>query len=130
MAFLLRSAITAILPRSDRFPGAAELDLAPFVAKFLRETTWLMWLAAVGSAVAFALSPVLTVYVPLPAFLLPAGLLDRHAAAMSEHRIYPVRQAAFLLKMIGGLHWAAHPEVRARLGLAPYPPDPGTWRTS
>ena len=130
MAFLLHFAIAAILPGSARFPGAAELDLAPFVAKFLRETSWLMWLAAVGSAVAFALAPILTIYVPLPAFLLPRGLLDRHAVAMCEHRVYTVRQAAFMLKMIGGLHWAARPEIRARLGLVPYPPDPGTWRTS
>jgi hypothetical protein len=130
MAFLLRSAIAAIFPRSGDIPGAAELGLAAFVTRFLRETTWLMWLAAAGSAVAFACAPLLTIWVPLPAFLLPARLLDRHAAAMAEHRIYPVRQAAFLLKMIGGLHWAAQPEVRTRFGLAPYPPDPGTWRTS
>lgn len=130
MAFLLCSAIAAIFPGSDRLPGAAELGLAAFVAKFLRETTWMMWLGAIGSAIVFAFAPILTIYVPLPSFLLSASLLDRHAAAMSEHRIYLVRQAAFLLKMIGGLHWAARPEVRTRLGLAPYPPDPGTWRTS
>jgi hypothetical protein len=130
MVFLLSSAIAAILPGSARLPGAAELGLAAFVTKFLRETTWLMWLAAVGSAAAFMLTPILTVWVPRPAFLLPARLLDRHVAAMADHRVYPVRQAAFLLKMIGGLHWAAHPEVRSRLGLLPYPPDPGTWRTS
>ncbi len=130
MRFLLRFAIAAILPGSDRFPGAAELELAPFVAKFLRETSWLLWLAALGSAVAFALAPILTIYVPLPAFLLPRRLLERHALAMCEHPIYSVRQAAFLLKMIGGLHWGARPEIRSRLGLAPYPPDPGSWRTS
>jgi hypothetical protein len=130
MSFFLRCAIAAILPGSDRLPGAAELGLTTFVTRFLHETNWLMWGVAVGSALAFVCSPILTIYVPLPAFLLPARLLDRHAAAMAEHHIYTIRQAAFLLKMIGGLHWAAHPEVRTRLGLAPYPPDPGTWRTS
>ena len=130
MAFLLRIAIAAIYPGSDRFPGAAEFGLKAYVATFLREASSVLWLGAVASAIVFALSPILTIYVPLPAFLLPAGLLDRHVSALCDHRIYPLRQAGFLLKMIGGLHWAARPEIRTRLGLEPYPPDPGTWRST
>lgn len=128
MAALLRFAVAAMFPGSDRFPSAAALGLDAFVRRFLRETSWTMWLACIGSALAFVASPVLTISVPLPAFLLPARLLDRHAGAMADHRIYLVRQAAFLLKMVAGLHWGAHPEVRSRLGLAPYPADPGSWR--
>jgi hypothetical protein len=130
MVALLRFAVAAMLPGSDRFPSSAELGLGPFVARFLRETSWAMWLGCVASAAAFMALPVLTIFVPLPAVLLPARLLDRHAAAMADHRIYLVRQSAFLLKMVAGLHWGAHPEVRQRLGLAPYAADPGTWRTS
>lgn len=128
MAALLRFAVAAMFPGSDRYPSAADLGLDTFVVRFLHETSWLMWFACLGSAVAFHLSPVLTVFLPVPAVLLPARLLDRHAAAMADHPIYLVRQAAFLLKMVGGLHWAARPEIRTRFGLLPYPADPGTWR--
>lgn len=130
MALLLQLAIAAMIPSTDQLPGAAALELRPFVRTYLRETTWLMWVGAVGSALAFAASPVLTIFVPLPAFLLPARLLDQHAAAMCDHRLYPLRQAGMLIKMIGCLFWGARAEVRTPLGLATYSPDPGTWRTS
>jgi hypothetical protein len=48
---------------------------------------------------------------------------------VTGHRIYLVRQTVFLLKMVAGLCWGAHPDVRARLALRAYPADPGTWRT-
>ena len=37
-------------------------------------------------------------------------------------------QATFMLKMVAALCWAADPEVRAKVGLEPLEPDPGTWR--
>src|SRR6476620_5171751 len=46
MTFLLRSAIAATLPGSEQLPGADELELGPWVKRFLHETSWLMWLAA------------------------------------------------------------------------------------
>jgi hypothetical protein len=130
MSFLLRFAVAAILPGSAHLPAARDLGLAEFVTRFRRETTWLMWVGVMASAALFQISPLLTISVPLPAVMLTTGALDRHAAAMADHSIYHVRQAAFLLKMVGGLHWAAHPVVRERFGLAPYAPDPLTWKTS
>lgn len=129
MSFLLRFAICAMLPASDGLPGVGDLDPGAFVAKFRRDTTRLLWVTAVGCAALFMVSPLITIGVPLPAIALPAGLLDRHAAAMADHRVYLVRQAAFLIKMIGGLHWGADPTVRARFALQAYPPDPAGWRS-
>ncbi|MEQ1569605.1 MAG: hypothetical protein ABMA64_28470 [Myxococcota bacterium] len=123
MSYLVRSAVTALLPGS-------ELGLSEFLTRFRRESTGLMWVGVVSSALLFTVCPLVTVYVPLPAPWLPARLLDRHAAAMADHPVYLVRQATFLLKMVAGLHWGARDEVRARHGLAPYPADPGTWRSS
>ena len=41
-----------------------------------------VWLSTVLGAVVFEMSPVMTVYVPLPSFLLPRRLRDRHADRM------------------------------------------------
>lgn len=130
MHWMLCFAISALLPGGGGLPGIAELDLAPFVTRFLRETSWMMWFGALGAALLFVVSPVITIGWPLPAFLLPAAALDRHAHQMGESDVYVVRQCAVLIKTIGALHWAAHPAVRPLLGLEPYGADPTDWRTT
>jgi len=81
-----------------------------------------------GAVLLFLFGPVLTVWWPVPAFLLPRATLDRHADGMAGHRIYLVRQAMLLLKTVGGLIWGIQPEVRAALQIKAVPEDPGTWR--
>ena len=130
MQFLVRFAIAALLPGSATSPSAAELGLAEFVRRFLRETSWTMWFATTGSALAFQLAPIATVGWPVPAAALPARALDRHAARLVDHDVYLLRQAAFMLKMVAALHWAAHPRVREQFGLAAYAPDPRSWRST
>ena len=129
MLWLVRSAIVALFPRTD-LPGAADCGLDAFLVKYRRESTLLLWLGAIAGALVFHLTPVLTVYVPLPAFLLPRALLEKHAQRITTTRFYLLRQAVFLVKLVGGLCWGAHPEVRRRFMLQPLKPDPGTWRTS
>ena len=128
-AAVVRSAVRAMMPGSSTLPGCGELELDAFVRRLLHEASWPMWLATTASSLAFVLTPPLTVYLPLPSFLLPASLLDRHADRMSGHALYPVRQAAMMVKTVMGMHWGAHPRVREALALPPYPGDPGTWRT-
>lgn len=124
---LLISAIRSTFPGNDQFPA---VDPAPLVAQMWRESPPLMRLAMAGSALAFHLSPLLTVYVPLPAFLLPAGLRDRHANALASHPLYLLRQSMLMVKTVGGLAWGADPTIRRRLAMQPYPPDPGRHRTT
>lgn len=119
-----------LYPRTDALPGAADCDLDAFLARFRRETTPLMWIGVVAGAVVFHLSPVFTVLAPLPAFLLPARLADRHAGRIADCRVYLVRQLVSLVKVAAGLAWGADPRVRALFALPPLPPDPGTWRRS
>ncbi len=128
MTPLVRSAIVLLYPRTDLLPGAEDCDLDRFLARFRRESTTLVWLGVVLGAVVFHLSPVFTVHVPLPAFLLSPDLADRHAERISNSHVYLVRQTIFLVKFAAGLAWGAHPSVRARFALAPMPADPGTWR--
>lgn len=130
MLALVRHACVALYPATGALPGIADTDLDEFLLRFRRETTRLMWLGALLGAVVFAATPLVTVGIPLPSFLLSARQLDRHANKIATHPIYLLRQAVMLVKLVAGLCWGAHPRVRAAFGLAPYEPDPGRWRES
>ena len=128
MLWLLRSAIVMIYPRTRELPGIEDCALDEHLERYRRETPWLVWLGTMVGALLFHLTPIITVYVPLPAFLLPAKLKDRHAMGIMTTRLYLVRQAVFLVKLCAGLCWGVDPEVRKRFALPPLPKDPGTWR--
>ena len=125
----MRSAVSAIYPRSDGLPGIADCDLNGFLARFQREASFTLWLGVVLGALVFHLTPIFTVLVPLPAAFLPARLLDRHAHAITSSNLYLVRQAMLVLKLPAGLCWGAHADVRRCFALPPLPPDPDDWRT-
>jgi len=129
MEFLVHRAMCALMPPAAGLPGFVDTD-PTFVARLHRESDLVFWLGILGGAFVFTVTPLLTIGVPLPSFLLPARLLDRHALRICTTRIYLFRQAVFLLKMAAGMGWGQDPVVRAKLGLDPLPPDPGTWRTT
>jgi hypothetical protein len=125
----MQHAMCALYPRTADLPGVEDTDVAAFLRTYRRESSFLMWLGLSLATFVFIMSPLLTVYVPLPSFLLPRALLDRHAMRITATRIYVIRQSIFLVKLAAGLCWAAHPDVRAKMSLPPYAADPGTWRT-
>ena len=128
MTWLVRSAMCALYPRTEGWPGIEDCDLDAFLARIKRESSGLMWLGIVVGALVFHFTPLFTVYVPLPAFFLPRSLRDKHASRISGSGLYLIRQAIFLLKLPCGLCWGGHPEVRKRFALPAYAADPGTWR--
>ena len=73
-------------------------------------------------------SPLFTVFVPLPAVWLPARLRHAHTDRLTSTSFYLVRQISLVLKQVAGMAWGQDPEVRAAYGMKPYPEDPGTWR--
>jgi hypothetical protein len=117
-------------PRTEGLPGAEDCGIDEFLVRFRADTPFLMWLGVVLGAVVFHLTPILTVFVPLPAFLLPASLRDKHAYRVTTGGFYLTRQAVFLVKLAAGLCWGGHPEVRKRFALPENPADPDRWRTS
>jgi hypothetical protein len=119
-----------LMPPVADWPGVADTGVDAFLAKVRAETTPMIWWTLVGGALAYALLPLFTVYVPLPAFLLPSGLRARHAERAYAIEMYLPRQALFLVKMYACMCWGQNDAVRTRMALAPYPPDPGTFRTS
>lgn len=129
MKWLIQHAMCAMYPRTPELPGMEDTDVSGFLKRYQRDSTFLMWLGLVAGTWVFVWTPLLTVYLPVPSFVLPRSLLDRHAHRITSTSLYFVRQAIFLVKLAAGLCWGADPEVRARFAMAPYPADPGTWRT-
>ena len=129
MNWLILSAMRALYPAAGGFPGVEECGIEQFLARYRRESSVLVWTGVVLGAIVFTISPLITIGIPLPSFLLSPAALDRHANAVSGHRLYLVRQTVFLVKMVAGLCWGADPVVRKQLALRAYPADPGTWRT-
>jgi hypothetical protein len=127
---LVRSAIVALYPRTDGLPGVEDCDLDAFLARFRRDAPPLLRIGLVLGALVFHLTPLFTILVPLPAFMLSEAQLDKHAHAICTTDAYLLRQSVFLVRLVAGMCWGSHPSVRARFALAELPPDPGTWRTS
>lgn len=130
LTWLIRFSFRTLFPTGGDLPGVAETDLGAYVDLFLREAGFMMRLGLVLSCLVFVCCPILTVYVPLPAFLLPRSWRERHARKAAAHPLYLIRQTTTMLKMIAGICWAQDPAVRTRLGLRALKPDPGTWRPS
>lgn len=129
MIWLICHAADAYFPGGDGLPSASEAGMADFARRLPRESSKTFLVGAWAAALAFQLTPLFTVWLPVPSALLPAGTRERHALALSTSRLYLLRQVAFLIKTTGSMCWAAHPTVRERLGLQPYPADPQSWRT-
>ena len=130
LIWLIEHAMAAMMPRSAELPGILDTDLDGFVRRMREEADPLYWTGLVVSAVVYAISPLLTVFVPLPSFLLPAKLRALHTERLLSHPLYLLRQAGYVVRFSAGMCWGADPTVRAKFALAPYPADPGTFRTS
>jgi hypothetical protein len=127
---LMSAAMCAFYPSKGGYPGLDQMEMEAFLQQVKREIPRTVWLGMVAGTAVFTVSPILTIGVPLPSYMLPKRLLDRHANNSANHPIYLLRQSTLLLKMAGSLHWGADNRVRAMNNLPPYPKDPGTWRTS
>lgn len=128
MGWFIRFACRAIMPGGGRFKGVEATDLTAFLADIRADGPPLFRVGLVVTSLVFIGSPVLTIFVPLPAFLLPKRLLELHAQRAVSHRFYWLRQSTLMVKMVAGLCWSMDTEVRKELGLAALPPDPRTWR--
>jgi hypothetical protein len=117
-----------LMPAAAGLPGLADVGIDPFLARFRRETTFLVWTGIVLGAVLYAITPLLTVYLPLPSFLLPRAARERHADRICSTRFYLLRQTVFLLKMYACMAWGQNAGVRSRFHLPALPDDPGTFR--
>src|SRR5262245_1619873 len=102
-----------LMPRTDALPGLADTEVTAFLRQLRRESSALYWLGLVVGAWVYACSPLLTVGVPLPAFLLPVRLRARHAQRVGQLPAYALRQAILLVRLSAGMCWGRDPAVRA-----------------
>jgi hypothetical protein len=130
MLWLIKFSMMAMMPRTAALPGIVDTDVDGFLRRMRGDAEPLFWLGLVLGALVFVLTPLITVGLPLPAFLLPERALDRHSERVLSHRVYLLRQTVFLIRLCAGMCWGADPAVRSRFALAPYTPDPGTFRAA
>lgn len=129
LLWCIRSAVSDVMPGDAGLPGVVDAGWDTFIARFRREANGPMWLGLVVGTVVYVSTPLITVGWPLPSFWLPREVRDRHAYRILTHRVYLVRQAAFLLKFVAGICWGGDPAVREAIGMRAYGPDPDGWRT-
>src|SRR5690606_20025690 len=84
---LIQLAMSAMYPRAAELTGMDDADVEGYLRRYRRESTFLMWLGLVAGTWVFVWSPLLTVFLPLPSFLLPRTLLDRHAHRITTTRL-------------------------------------------
>lgn len=130
MSWLIKFAMRAMMPRSEKLPGIEDTDLDAFMRKLRRDADWLYWTGLVVGALLFTFTPLLTLGLPLPAFWLSRAQLDKHTDRILAHPAYLIRQGVYLVRLSAGMCWGADPKVRAIFNLPPYGVDPGTFRTS
>ena len=130
MHWMIRFSLRCMLPGTEALPSVDRATLDRFIIQIRREANLLFRVGLTLASVVFVWLPVLTIGWPLPAFMLPRRWRDAYARRMAAHPVYGIRQLATVLKTSAGLCWGADPRVRARLGLAPYPADPQTFRGS
>lgn len=130
MQWLVKQASLALYPRTETLPGVADTAIDQQLSQLRTEGPPILWFTLVLGALIFTLTPLFTLGVPLPAFLLPAKWLDRHAHRIATTRFYYVRQAMLGLKVAASLAWGKDPAVRRAIGIAPYADDPESYRVS
>ena len=88
IAALVRPALAAFFPPLGDLPGA-ENGIRAYTDRFLEETSWMMWLGIVGSALLYQVCPLLTLYLPVPAVLLGDARRGQHAAVQRARQVEP-----------------------------------------
>ena len=128
LGWFIRFALRAVMPPTGKLKGVGATGLKPFLKEVRRDSPFIFRIGIVATSFVFIWSPILTIFLPLPAFVLPKSLLEKHAQRAASHPFYLVRQSTFMVKMIAGLCWAKDPDNRRELGLDPLPPDPRIWK--
>ena len=108
--------------------GLDRVDVQQFIKDLRREAPLPLRMTLMLGVWAFILSPILTLKIPLPSFLLSQRLQDEHCYRMATTQIYLLRQLMFAVKAMAGFCWGKCPEVRAQLQLEPYEADTGGFR--
>jgi hypothetical protein len=124
-----RYVLCCMLPSVDGLTGLDQMDVKAFLSDLKKEAPLTMRITLFLGVWAFILTPILTLKIPLPSFLLSRRLQDEHTHRLTDTRIYLLRQLVFAIKAIAGLCWGKDPKVRRELNLKLYDADKGGFRS-
>ena len=82
-------------------PGRQDCDLQGFLRQLKQEAPLIFRVGFYLSAWVLVLTPILTVFRPLPAFLLSKSKLDAHVMNLSQSRFYGLRQSLLMVRISG-----------------------------
>jgi len=118
-------AMNEVMPRHGDMPGIADTQADTFLNDFGKHAHPIMRIGFMLAVWIYVLSPVFTVYIPLPAFWLSANKREQHMRKYSGSRSFVFSQLWMLQKMIAGLCWGTDPKVRAYFSYPPLDAEPG-----
>ncbi len=121
-------AMNEVMPPHDGMPGIIDTNAEAFLKEFKKNAHPIMRLGFWASVWVYVLSPVFTVYIPLPAFLLSEKKRFQHMEIYSNSHSFVFSQLWLLQKMITGMCWGMDDKVRAYYGYQPYSPELGDFR--
>ena len=129
MRAILRFVMNATMPAYDDMPGNKDTKIDAFLDEFAANAAPIIRLGFYAAAVVYVISPIITLKVPLPAFLLSSEKQVLHMEKYSESRNVIMAQLWMLQKMISALCWGMDDAVRAYFGYQPFEGDPGTFQS-
>lgn len=122
-------ALYTILGENNKQSLISENEIKEFLNKLQKEATFTLRAVTNLCLLAWVCTPILTIFIPLPAFLLSQKMCEKHTYRLTVSKIYVLRQSMLLLKQIVGLLWGAHNKVRNSLNIKVYDPDPDRFKT-
>ena len=106
MGWLTLKALDAVIPGNEKVPGIAASTRGPVVvAELRRDAPFEMRMVLNLAVLIWLVSPLFTVFVPLPAVWLPARLRHAHTDRLTSTSFYLVRQISLVLKQVAGMAW-------------------------
>jgi hypothetical protein len=121
-------AMNELMPAHDDMPGIFDTKAEDFLKEFKANAHPIMRLGFFLSVWVYALSPVFTIGIPLPAFLLSEQKRLAHLDKYANSRNFVFSQLWMLQKMITAMCWGMDDKVRAYYGYEPYPEEPGNFK--
>lgn len=129
MRRMARYVMSVTMPAHDGIPGANDTKIDAFLDEFGANAHPIIRLGFYASVFIFIFSPLFTVKLPVPIFILSKAKRDLHIKRYSESPNMIFSQLWMLQKMIVGLCWGMDESVRAYYNYEPLLGDPGTFQT-
>jgi hypothetical protein len=121
-------AMNEVMPSHGDMPGVIDTSVDDFLNEFKKHAHPIMRLGFFLAVWIYALSPIFTIGIPLPAMWLSEQKRKAHLRKYSSSKSFVFSQLWMLQKMITGMAWGMDDKVRAYFGYEPYPEELGLFK--